>query len=622
MSRSALRQYQRYFLYTLVLLLPLIITPTGRDIFRLGKEVCAQAITLAIVSLAAVEWISEKRTPSVPTIFLLPLLALCGWSGLTVFWSQVPPLALYALFNLVLFSLFAVALVRLLEPRVLRHLILLNLIPASFTGIYTVIQYFGLDPVLITPQGTPLSGRLNAGGLVGDVNTAGCYLAISLAISVNSIFLEKSAFRRAAVLSGCSASLIGLLFTQTLTAIAAAATALLILALLDSPLLFSVSRGKKKIVLVLVCLLILAGASGVAFTLKNPQFRERIATRYHDFQNGNWAKLTSYRAPMFAVTWHLARERPLIGHSLNSFETDFYAAKLRYRAGQQISMPGSIESTPRQAHNEYLQVWAELGIIGLISLLATLGSVLYVGFRGIVSSQDFEVRCLLIAALSAFAVVIISSLSFFPAHLALTAVWVVIPASGVVSMGNLARQTSGAASRENIEDRHRPRNVKETLHGVAPAEFVAALAFTLVGGYFLLSPLVANERISEATALIERVISGGDADVEGLLQRSLELLDFARRKDPLDPQIYQSAGTAHWFLSEFEEALKDFSYAALLDPTPEAFTNLGETYRAMGNLDLAEKSFTTALAYNPEFEKAKNARALVEKMRGNKRPAN
>ncbi len=621
MTPSALRQYQRYLLYTLVLLLPVIITPTGRDIFRLGKEVFAQVIALAIVSLAAAQWFGQKRIgPALPA-FLLPLSALCLWSAITVVWAEVRPLALYALFNLFLFSLLAVVVAQLLKPRLLRFLILLNLIPASFTGIYTAIQYFGLDPQLITPEGTPLSGRLNAGGLVGDVNTAGCYLAISLALSANSIFLEKSMLRKAAVLLGCGASLLGLLFTQTLTAIGAAVVALLALAILDSSLFVFANREKRKIGVALLCLLILSGASGVVFTLKNPKFREKIATRYQDFQSGNWAKLTSYRAPMFAVTWHLAMERPWTGHSLHSFETDFFAAKLRYRSGQLISMPGSIESTPRQAHNEYLQVWAELGIIGLVSLLGALGSVLYLGVRGLLTTQDFELRCLLISALAAFSVVLVSSLGFFPAHLALTGVWVVLLASGTVSLGNFARKTSGAAGRETKEERPGPDDAAITPR-LAAAALAAALVFTFVGGYLLLSPLVANERVNEATALIERVMSGGEANVQIFLQRSLELLDFARRKDPLDPQIYQSAGTAHWFLSDFEGALGDFSYAALLDPTPEAFTNLGETYRALGKLDLAEKSFSTALAYNPEFEKAKNGKMLLEKMKADKRAAN
>ena len=111
---------------------------------------------------------------------------------------------------------------------------------------------------------------------------------------------------------------------------------------------------------------------------------------------------------------------------------------------------------------------------------------------------------------------------------------------------------------------------------------------------------------------------GGDPNSAAYLERSLALLESAKRRNPMEPQIYQSAGTACWYLSRFDEALEHFSRAALLDPTPEAFTNLGEAYRGLGQLDAALKSFESALAYNPEFERARNARAFLENLKGQK----
>ena len=178
MSALALRSYQRYLLYALVLLLPLIITPGGLDIFRLGKEVYAQVMAFGIVSLAGAERIQTRTLSRIPPVLLAGLTALCIWCAASIAWARVPPLAIYALFNLVLFSLFTLAISSLLDAKTVRILILLNLVPAALTGAYTLIQYYGFDPLLITPQGASLSGRENAGGLVGEVNTAGCYLAM------------------------------------------------------------------------------------------------------------------------------------------------------------------------------------------------------------------------------------------------------------------------------------------------------------------------------------------------------------------------------------------------------------------------------------------------------------
>ncbi|MBI2820632.1 MAG: O-antigen ligase family protein [Acidobacteria bacterium] len=624
MTPAALRNYQRYLLYALVALLPLIFTPNGRDIFRLGKEVFAQILALGIVSLAGAELIQTRETPRLPRVFLIPLAAFCLWSAAAAFWAPVRPLALYALFNLVLFSLLAVCLARLLKPHDIGFLVLLNLVPASFTGIYTLIQYLGKDPLFLTPAGTGLRGRENAAGLVGDVNTAGAYLAISLVLSLNAMFNARSLFRKMLVLAGLGAILIGLLCTQTLTALIATAAACVALTIFNGYLFLFGHRERRKLWIALACLLLIV-AAGTSFTLNNTAFRERLQHRYRDLRAGNWAELTSYRAPMFTVTWRMAMERPWKGHGLHSFATDFFAAKLRYLPGELITMPLSIESTPRQTHNEYLQVWAELGTVGLGLLLAVVIGLFLLGFAGLAAHRSLEDRLAVVSALCALVAIATMSLSFFPAHLALTAVWIAIVAAAICALvrpGGVA-DPPVQPQRSSLRPPARPAAVlprhARLQSAVVPWTLPAAvLLFALLGAYLLLSPLVANRRVNQATTLIERVMRGDEPNAHVYLQTSLSLLESARSEDPLEPQVYLSSGTAHWFLYQFDEALNDFKRAALLDPTPEVFTNLGEAYRGLGNLQMAQQSFETALAYNPQFEKARNAKALVEQLRKEK----
>lgn len=613
MNAQALRNYQRYLLYAMVALLPLILTPGGKDIFRLGKEVYAQILALGVVCLAAGEMVQTRRLPGIPPALLGALTAFCFWCAAATTWARVRPLALYALFNLILFVLFTLAISRLLDPRTLRFVILLNLAPATLTAIYTLIQYYGFDPLLITPQGFALSGRENAGGLVGDVNTAGCYLAVSLVLAVNSIFLERSSLRRGAALAGTTASLMGLVCTQTITSLGAAAAALGLLVSLDTLLFFKTSGGSRRLWLGAVGLLLFLGTSGALFALNNPKFRERLQTRYHDLRHGDWARLTSYRAPMFAVTWNMAMERPWLGYGLQSFQTEFFAGKLRHRPGRLISMPQSIESTPRQAHNEYLQVWLELGAVGLILLvavLASLGALAVTAFR---KGPTPEHRYLAVSLIAAYVTLLTASLSFFPAHLALTAVWAAIVSGALVATGIKPGGWVGAPN--VIKPRPLSASLEEEDRSTAAAPAWVAIGVALVGGYALLSPLSANEKIEQATTLVERVARGDEPNTQAYLARSLALLNEARRQNSLESQIYQTSGTAHWFLYQFDEALADFSRAALLDPSPEAMTNIGEAYRALDKPAYAAKAFEKALAYNPNFEKARSAQALIEQLK-------
>ena len=145
---------------------------------------------------------------------------------------------------------------------------------------------------------------------MGDVNSAGCYLAISLIVAVNSILVDSSLARRAGAIVGAAAVLVGLIYTQTLTAIGAAIGAVGMLAAVDLYLMASSRWRPRWLALGGLAGLLAAGAAGATFAQQNQAFRERLVTRYQDFRAGNWADLTSYRAPVFAVTWRMAMEYP------------------------------------------------------------------------------------------------------------------------------------------------------------------------------------------------------------------------------------------------------------------------------------------------------------------------
>ncbi len=70
------------------------------------------------------------------------------------------------------------------------------------------------------------------------------------------------------------------------------------------------------------------------------------------------------RTPLWSAAWHAFKSQPLHGTGAGTYEFDWY----RYRA------PGSIVVV--DAHNLYLQVLAELGIVGFTLLVITLVTIL------------------------------------------------------------------------------------------------------------------------------------------------------------------------------------------------------------------------------------------------------
>jgi O-antigen ligase len=78
----------------------------------------------------------------------------------------------------------------------------------------------------------------------------------------------------------------------------------------------------------------------------------------------------SGRTDIWRVGWRMVEDRPIVGVGAGNFEF----TTIRY-----LVQPGTIEQdefivdTPKVAHNVYLQVLAELGIVGLTLMLVIIG---------------------------------------------------------------------------------------------------------------------------------------------------------------------------------------------------------------------------------------------------------
>jgi len=76
------------------------------------------------------------------------------------------------------------------------------------------------------------------------------------------------------------------------------------------------------------------------------------------------------RLVMWQAAWRMIQERPLVGHGVNTFMANY----LHYWVGG--------EKQPRYAHNCYLQMWAEVGLIGCAAFLWVLIESFRVWIRG------------------------------------------------------------------------------------------------------------------------------------------------------------------------------------------------------------------------------------------------
>ena len=120
----------------------------------------------------------------------------------------------------------------------------------------------------------------------------------------------------------------------------------------------------KKISLVVplaVILLVFITPSGV----------DRIANIFFSNQNAAWERMQLWKG-----TWNMVKIHPFLGFGINTFSRYFPMFK-----------PQDYPDL-RYTHNSYLQMWSEIGIIGLTSFL----SILFVMFKNMLHSLGQKIR--------------------------------------------------------------------------------------------------------------------------------------------------------------------------------------------------------------------------------------
>jgi O-antigen ligase len=121
--------------------------------------------------------------------------------------------------------------------------------------------------------------------------------------------------------------------------------------------------------------------------------RERVTVALAEMENAEQsAKLTSggIRVVMWKNAWQIISEHPVLGVGTGGFKTA-YARRVEGTAGWQATLTGD-------PHSQYLKIWAEQGVFGLLAILAFLAVALV--SPGVTPYRELGVAVLLAAAAS------------------------------------------------------------------------------------------------------------------------------------------------------------------------------------------------------------------------------
>ena len=542
----------------LVALTPLVFAVRLFEPYIAAKEIFVQTGTATVGLL----WLSAKWAKSSTLAFtpvFVPLLAL-GVIGLaSLLWSvntavsfaEVQRMATYGL-------LFVISLDVMRRPEARAAILTALILAGGIEAVYVLLQYFTGDPLFLTDS---LSGKWRTFGTLGNPNLTGEFLAVTSLVALGRVFeIRRNDLQRS--LGGRFTFVALILMVLGLTATLAKGAWL---AFIIGTLAFLIARRKGKVARSpsrsFVLASVITGAALIAIVVL-PLMSNQQAIN-HLF---NWKSING-RILMSVASWEMIRDAPLTGHGLGTFglRVPDYQAEVLSQPWAERFIPNA--SFTSYAHNDYLQLWAELGIFGLLAFVALIWIVLRRG-RSLSDNP---------AALGCWAAVIsllVNAAGAFPFHLPTT----------LMLFAVLVAAVEAAASKESLRPVQMGRQSLIAFTFVTITICFSAFCF----GY---DHVVANAALRRAEAtLANKQFDGAEPEIRAAIKHN-----------PTEQAGHIMLGRLLLERREFPEALENLNEAQKLGFDAEIFDLKANLYTAFGQHDKAVESLNELIRLRPDL---------------------
>ena len=608
----------------LVVLIPLFFW------YSLNDNLLAKgALTLILTSIIALLWVfqafarRELRLLRMP--LYLPFLLFVGVSILSLLFAQNQIRGLEEILSHVLmFALFAAVAHQVQSPRQAARVIWF--VTGTTVTITTIgiLQYNGIDPI-----GLPkVYGRLPLSTL-GNTNLVAHYLDLVIPLLAALLILgdRRRWWQTTTLIITLALAGTHLVLTVSRGGWVSVASALLLL------LLMVAHRWRWRRLLV-IGVVILALVSPVGeFALRGiqvdddrtlyevaEQHSERALTRaLSTFDATNYSR--AMRTMIWLDTAAMIEAHPILGVGPGNFEfllTDYRSVPAQ-RAWAKLM--GKINAVPYFAHNEYLEIWAETGLVGVVAIAWFLGALLWFGFKQYRRSEEeretdsrtgspWSRRALTAGCLSGLAAAVVHALFSFNFQDATSATHIWLFAGLIVGLN------SGGLRHLHVPLRSDARRAAILAAGIAVAGCGAYIGLcTLIGDAYYFQALRHSKfhHYENALGLLRQAVDwrdqafkhhhelgrialslGNHEEAENALRRSLEL-------HPSNPGAMRLLGRALIEQARSDEAVPVFKRAVGIDPLKiDNHTLLADALSRSGRHEDAIEVRRQALALRPD----------------------
>ncbi len=438
----------------LVILVSIAFYPHCITVFSPIKEAIAEVLIIIGLMFYALKLVDKENIKFIYSPLNIPLFSFIIIFILSLLWSNA---IFVSLMELPLFlmgpCLYFIIINNIHREQQINRILTILLIIGSLFGIYGILQYNGIDFNFWARN----VGRFQVFGLFGNVNYFAEYLIVPLPIAVSLFLVSQNKFKRILLLIGIVAMGVSLTFTFTRGSYIGFGVALIFMSIL-----FLISRGKnfiknnKKIFIIILAVVII-----ITFLFVVPTPLNKSGTVISKIKNRiSLTQLTqSSSIKRRIATWKftilMIKDHPLIGSGIGTYRYN----TLRYQAeffaqGENRSLyPYGFAD---KAHNEYLQLWAEFGIIGLGIFIWFIISYFKYGLRILKNQKNYYSQGIIIGLMGSVVAVLIDGLFGFPLHLPATIVLFWLSIGLTITMGGIEPSPINENLNQNNFSRFKP----------------------------------------------------------------------------------------------------------------------------------------------------------------------
>ena len=552
-----------------VFAVPLFIWP-GITEYGYGKSILALIAISALSLLWGISaWRKESWSIRIPWI-VLPALGFVLASLFSLLAATNGRVVVQSLVLVVFFFQLLIIIANVVRERKDVNLILFALLASGFlAGLYGLLQYLGVM------RGAAIGGH-GAGNIIstmGNKSYLGGFLAYILFPAVVLVVRLRSRPLRAAAIV-----LISFTFGMTLVVEQTAVVVSLVLAAIAFIVGWLVFRPIEPIRRNRIWLIALGLTLVLTFLIEAPSGPLNSVVGL-SADGSSWigriwaANSGKTRSWDWWIGWEMFKDHPLTGVGLGNYKLNFVPYKAKFLATPRGASYDFYIPRAAQAHNEYVQIVAELGIIGIIALLSFLVVIPLSIWIRLRTDRDEADRLDILLFASGIVAFLVHSLVSFPAHL---------PASSLAVLvvgGLLFSRPYGDSAM-----------VQARLSGWGMRSMVAAIALIgLVVSVVAGRDLEANMLMGKGT---EQLQLGDYNAAEATLKRSLRL-DFAPR------QTYYYLASAQAKLGKYDEALANYERCFTRFVDESVYLTYADLAVSLGRTDEAREKLEILLASHP-----------------------